>query len=341
MTLEQQALNDEMTRLLDELTASMERLRKTGKESVSSKLLFDILTMNPTNISKVFSDSAVWVNPEVTDSLLRQGLIQRVTFEDSEKYALTLKGVVKSIQIRYGTTLEDQFLNFLDLSYQKLTAADQTQLRWDEKLASLCLILMASTSVSSAIRLNNEANKTVLGDVFEKTLACLNKHGIVRREGKLRTKSRGETPVSALMSRLNTLARKTNLYYTNLTKESGYFFDIENSGDVDQKRLSFLLRRIFSHYDSKCNYAELNRELAEISQLYSHRFLARSTNPTVSLSILRRLKEFLDKDVWHLPRQTQLNLESQNLATEQAGEGKTKSTDAAGSSEELRTWLKK
>jgi hypothetical protein len=320
--LEEKGLNDEMIRLLDELVISMERFKKAKKESIPSKLLFDMLTMNPTNISKVFSESATWINPELVDSLLQKGLVQRATSEDPGKYALTLQGLVKSIQIRYGTTLEEQFLNFLDLSYQKLTSADQTQLRWDEKLASLCLILMASTSVSSAIRLNNEANKTVLGEVFEKTLACLNKYGIVKREGKLKTKSRGETPVSALMSRLNALARKTNLYYTNLTRDSGYFFDIENNGDVDEKRLSFLFKRIFSQYDPECNYAEMNKELAEISQLYSHRFLARLTNPTMSLSILRRLKEFLDAGIWHLPRQPQLNYESQGISTEQAGNRK-------------------
>lgn len=340
MIQKQKDFNDEMIRLLDGLVISMERFKKAKKESVPSKLLFDILTMNPTNVSKVFSESATWVNPELIDSLLQQGLIQRTTSENSEKYALTLLGVARSLQIRYGTTLEEQFLNFLDLSYQKLTSADQTQLRWDEKLASLCLILMASTSVSSAIRLNNEANKAVLGEVFEKTLACLNKHGIVKREGKLKTKSRGETPVSALMSRLNTLARKTNLYYTNLTRDSGYFFDIENNGDVDEKRLCFLFKRIFNQYDPKCNYAEMNKELAEISQLYSHRFLARLTNPTVSLNILRRLKEFLDTGVWHLPRQPQPNSESRRISTDQAGDRETKGTHATSSSSELMSSIK-
>jgi hypothetical protein len=102
------------------------------------------------------------------------------------------------------------------------------------------------------------------------------------------------------LGRLNSLARKTNRYYQNLIRESGYFFDIEKGGDIDWNRLSFLLRRIFEPYDPNCNYTEMGKLLAEISQLYSPRFLARMTNQTVALSILRKLREFMDMEVWRL-----------------------------------------
>jgi hypothetical protein len=221
---------------------------------------------------------------------------------------LTFKGIARAIEMKYDIGFEKQFLKFLELSDQKFNTGELSQLRWDEKLASLSLILMASTSASSAIRLNNEGNKIVLGEVLDKTLDCLKKYGMIEKEEKLKTKSRGESPVSALMSRLNALSRKTNHYYRNITQESGYFFDIEKDGDIDEKRLFFLLGRIFEYNRQDCKYEEIYRELAEISQRYSPRFRNRSTNSFISLAILKKLKEFTELEIWHLPPELQSHL---------------------------------
>jgi len=303
LALTETSLKEEKIRLLEGLVGSLEQLGRMKGEEPPSNLLFEIYSMNRNNMSKVFSDSATWVDPEFVNPLLEEGIIQRVASADSEKYALTFKGIAQCIKLKYGTSLEEQFLNFLELSDRKFTTANRTELQWREKLASLSLILMGSTSESSAIRLSNEVNKAVLTQVFEKTLVCLKKFGIVEKDAKLSSTQRGESPVSALMSRLNALPRKTNHYYKNIEKESGYFFDIEKDGAVDEKKLLFLFRRIFEHYDSNCNYAGLERELAEISQSYSPRFLARSTNSTVAFSILKGLKGFMGEEIWRLPPQ--------------------------------------
>lgn len=107
----------------------------------------------------------------------------------------------------------------------------------------------------------------------------------------------------------NNLTRKTNLYYKNVSKESGYYFDIEKNGDIDERRMFFLLRKIFEHYNPNCNYQEIDKELAQISESYSPKFLARSINPNVSVSVLRRLKEFMDQQIWRLPQKSQTHLE--------------------------------
>lgn len=328
-----------MIRLFEELVIFVEQSKRMKRESMDSNLLFDIYNMTGPNRSEVFSKSATWVNPEHVDSLVEQGIIQRVASEDPEKYALTFKGIALSIKIKYGKNLEEQFLKFLQLSDKKFTTAEQTQLNWSEKLASLSLILVASISDSAAIRLNNEANKTVLNEVFEKTLGSLKKFGVVKREEKFKTYSRGEHPVSALMSRLNTLAQKTNHYYKNLSQESGYFFDIEKDGAIDERKLFFLLRRIFGYWDPNCDYGEMYRESAEISRIYSPRFLARSTNPTVSLSILKKLKDFMDKEILHLPQQPQPNLEARGTLAGEARDHKTK-IKTTGDSEGLTSWIK-
>jgi len=275
-------------------------------------------------MSKVLSDSATWVDPQLIDTMLDQGIIQRVTSENIEKYALTFKGMAQAIQTKYGKTLEEQFINFLEQSDHKFATTEQTPLSWKEKLASLSLILIASTSTSSAVRLNNDANKTVLDEVFEKTLACLKKFGLVGKNEELKMPSRGEHPVSALMSRVNELARKTNLYYKNAREVSGYYFDVEKDGDIDNKRLFFLLRKIFGYYDPNCNYGEMYKELEEISQFYSPRFMARSTNPMISLSILKGLKEFMNHQVWRLPQQSQCHLAAETTTKQVSKDCKTK-----------------
>jgi len=340
LTLAQKSLDNEIIRLLQELIVIM-KSKGIKEEEIPSNLLFEIYNMSRNNMSKVLSDSATWVDPQLIDTMLDQGIIQRVMSENIEKYALTFKGIAQAIQIKYGKTLGELFLNFLEQSDHKFATTEQTPLSWKEKLASLSLILVASTSTSSAIRLNNDANKAVLDEVFEKTLACLKKFAMVGKNEELKTPSRGEHPVSALMSRVNELTRKTNLYYKNVREVSGYYLDVEKDSDIDNKRLFFLLRKIFGYYDPNCNYGEMYKELEQISQLYSPRFLARSTNPMVSLSILKRLKEFMNHEIWHLPQQSQLHLAAGMTSTEPSRDHKAKGIKTTGNSEGLASWIKK
>jgi len=309
LKLQQPSLEDEMLRLFDGLISVMGQSKRIKKEDVPSKLIFEIYGMTENSKSKKFAESATWLNPEVADTLLEQGIIQRVISEDNEKYALTFKGIAQCIRIKYGKTLEEQFLNFLELSDKKFNTVEQTKLLWNEKLASLSLVLLASTSPSSAIRLNNEANKAVLTEVFQKVLACLKRFDMIEKEYELKTVSRGESPVSALMSRLDTLARKTKHYYKYVGKGSEYYFDIEKDSGIDEKRLFFLLRRIFEQYNPSCDYGEMYKELAGISQLYYPRFLSRSVNSTIVLTILQKLKDFMDEEILHLPPRIQTHLE--------------------------------
>ncbi|MEM3572852.1 MAG: hypothetical protein QXJ62_01280 [Nitrososphaeria archaeon] len=297
-------LEDEMLRLFEELISVMERARKMKREDVPLRLIFEMYNMTENRKAKNFAESALYLDPEIAETLLEQGVIQKIRFEDSEKYALTFKGIAQCIQLKYGVTLDKQFLNFLELSDRKFSLGGQEKLQWDEKLASLSLILLGSTSPSSAIRLNNEQNKSVLTEVFQNVLDCMKKFNIVEKEHTLRTVNRGETPVSAVMSRLNALPRKTNHYYKILGRGSEYYFDIEKDNNIDEKKLFFLLRRIFEYYEPNCNYAEMYKELADISQLYYPRFLSRTVNPFIILTILQKLKEFLDVEIYRLPIQT-------------------------------------
>jgi len=291
--------------LFRRLVYVLEQSPRFKKEDVPSEAIFQIYNMSRNPKSKIFSDSSAWVSPEVSDTLLEQGIIQKIASDDSEKFTLTFKGIAQCIQKEYGVSLEDQFMRFLELSDRKFNTTEQSQLSWKEKLACLSLILLASTSDSSGIRLDNEANKVVLTEVFQKTLTFLKAHNMVRKEKELKTVHRGETPVSGHMSRLTALPRKTNHYYRYVRKRSEYFLDLEKNGQVVSKRVFFLLKRIFENYKPNSNYEEMYRELVAISQLYYPRFQARSISPTTALNILRILKDFLNRRILELPLQMQ------------------------------------
>lgn len=300
---------DETMNLFRRLVYILEQSPKIKKEDIPSEAIFQIYNMPRNPKSKIFSDSSAWVSPEVSDTLLEQGIIQKIASEDSEKFTLTFKGIAQCIQKEYGVSLEDQFMQFLGLSDRKFNTTEQSQLSWKEKLACLSLILLASTSDSSSIRLDNEANKAVLTEVFQKTLTFLKEHNMVRKEKELKTVHRGEDPVSGHMSRLTALPRKTNHYYRygreRARKRCEYFLDVEKNGQVVSKRVFFLLKKIFENYKPNSNYEEMYRELAAISQLYYPRFQARSISPTTALSILRILKDFLNRRILELPLQMQ------------------------------------
>jgi hypothetical protein len=292
-----------MLKLFEDIIATMEKSKRIKEPEIPSALIFELLNMTTTSKCKVFAESADWVDPKLVDTLMEHGLIQGVVSESgvSEKFALTFKGIVRCIHLKYGKTFEEQYDSFLEKTDQKFNTSEQTQLLWNEKVATLALILLASTSPLAAIRLNSEANKVMLTEVFQKTLVCLKNYGMVRKEEELKTVSRGESLSSALMSRLDALPRKTNYYYKYIGKGSEYFLDIQLNQEIDAKRMFFLLRRIFENYIPACDYRKMYKELAEISQLYYPRFISRSVSPTIVLGILRKLKDFMDKEILNLP----------------------------------------
>lgn len=294
----------EMMKLFDALIDSLVQSGRIKRDDASSRLISEMYGMTENTKSKKFRDSAIYVAAGIANKLQEQGLVQKVVTEEGEKYALTFRGIARCVEIKYDKRLDEQFTEFLQLADQKFNTVEQTALQWDEKVATLSLILLASISPSSAIRLNTETNKKVLAEVFQKSLTCLKRYCLVDKEVEFRTVSRGESKASALMSRLDTLARKTNLYYKYIGKGSEYFFDIERNGSIDEKRLLFLLGRIFGHFNPSCNYEEMYKELADISQLYYPRFHARHAEPSLVLGILKSLKDFMRDGILHLPFET-------------------------------------
>lgn len=295
----------EMGKMFTNLIDVMKKNKKIKEDDISSRLLYEIYNMWTTTKSRIFHKSGRWIEPEIAERLMEQGLVQRIASETDEKYALTLTGIAHCVREAYGKRFDEQFINFLALVDQKFNTVEGADFSWKEKLGTLSLILLASSSQSSAIRLTNETNKRILAEVFQKTLAVLGKFGIVTGREQLKKVDRGESIASAHMSRLNKLARKTNHYYRIIGKGSEYYLDIEKDGKLDKIRLFFLLRRVFNRFDSDCKYEILCKELQNISQEYYPRFLDRSLNPLLLLDISKTLGRFMQFEIMKMPMSRQ------------------------------------
>lgn len=302
--MENELTNTELLRLFDGLQLSAQKHLKKSKGALSNEsLIFDLIMMTQNNRTKLLTNSAVLITPEIADKMLSRELIQSILSDEGEKFALTFKGIAECIRLKEGRPLEDQFKQLIGLCDKKFRGIESAELNWKEKLVSLSLILLASTSESSKIRLDIDGNKMSMTEVFKKTIDTLEKYGIISKTDTLKNPASGEHPVVAVMRRVNNLSRKTNLYYVNDAKDpSSYYFDIEQDGKLNKNKCSFLFRRIFENYNLSCNYRELYEELAIISQQYTPRFRARTLNQTIVFDVLLELKSFTNDGIMHLTK---------------------------------------
>jgi hypothetical protein len=259
------------------------------------EFLFELHRMTKNNMIILLAESGESLSAEKADILLKSKLIHQVLSGEQEKYSLTLKGVASCIQLKYGLTLGHQFENFLELCDEKVMGIQNSSLNDKEKLASLCLLLVASGSIASEIRLDDEANQKVMSSVLTETLQCLKDFKVVNTLKELRI-AKGEITVCGIMRRSNELTRKTNLLYLNDKDCPGYYFDIEKNGEPRSERITFLLKKIFDQYDYQCNSSKLFERLSNISGLYAPKFRGRKLNSNVLLGIIKEIKHYLENN---------------------------------------------
>lgn len=287
-------LNDELLKLFEQLVFVMKKKKNMAEDQISSKLIFELYNMTENNRSKILNESASYINPEFVNKLLEDGLIQKITILNEEKYSLTFNGISKCISIKYNKTLEEQFKSFLILSDKKFNAGCQSDFSWKEKVATLSLVLIGSTSEPSAVRVDVDENKCLITELFQKVLDCLKKYELVEKELTLKTIGRNENPGCMLMSRLNDLPRKTNHYYKVVGKGSAYYFDIEIENNIDKNKLFFLLKKIFNPNKLGYDYKKIYDDLINISQQYYPQFYLRKIKSSNLLEIYEMLKDFLE-----------------------------------------------
>ncbi|MCL2257460.1 MAG: hypothetical protein FWC14_04585 [Candidatus Bathyarchaeota archaeon] len=308
VTMEQININSELLKLyelfLEKYSKTVYKTKKSKNIDIKkdeTRIILELIKMNGNTRSKVFSSSALWLNPANSEALLEKGLIQSICCEHDEKYALSLTGIATCIQLNSSISFEQQYKDFLILSDKKFNKTEDTQLDWREKLATVSLILLASTSEQTAIRLVNNQNKTVLLDVLQEVLSCMKKYRFAEEADMLKSVGRGEDIAAGHFARLDTLPRRTNHHYYG--KDYVYYINIETNHNIDNEKLSFIFKRCFSNFNETSDFIEMYEDLSKISQKYSHRFLHRKIEPRSTIIILNKLKEFLQTEIFQLSPQ--------------------------------------
>lgn len=290
--------------LFDSLLSNIleDKTLKLSEERQYTDIIFKILLKKDKNRSKMFSDSSLYIDRTIASGLLEDGLVQ-ISAIGQEKYSLTFKGIAEVLRFKYNVTYEQQFSDYLKDIDNEYSAIDTSDFSWKEKLSTVCFILVGATSVNSAVVLDTPENISLMTEVFENTLQILKKYKIIYDDAMLNTGVRGEAPVLFLINRLPNLSKRTNHYYQNPGK-SVHYFEVEEAGHVSKHKVLFLLRKIFSKYDSKTNYPSLSQELQELSLKHSPGFINRKILQRNIFEINSILQEFVQDEIYRLPSAT-------------------------------------
>lgn len=275
---------------------------KTVKQSDRqfTDMLFKILSKKEMNRSKLFANSALYVDKTIANSLVEEGLIQLSASDGQDKFCLTFKGIAEVLRSKYNVPYEKQFHDYLNDLDKTYSAIDKSDFTWKEQLASMSLLLVGSTSANSAVILDSKGNVDLMTEVFEKVLFSFQKYGLINDEAMLTTGVRGEPPVLFLINRLQDLPKKTNHYYRNPGK-SVHYFELEDGERVNEQRVLFLLKKIFINYRRDVAYAKLCEELQNISIKYSPGFSNRKVMQRNIFDTNAYLQEFFQDVVHKLP----------------------------------------
>ena len=292
---------DALVRLYDNFQYEINK-SKVIKRYDPSSIIYELLTVTKNNRSSILTNISVTLTDDVSTNLENLGLLQSLDVQGIKKWTITLQGLSYIISAYDSLSFFDQFSNLLRCYDSKFKLDSKKQLEWKEKLVTLSLILMVSTSKTSAIVLDNSSNRTLFEELLSRTLSCLNRHNIFEKKRKL-PKSKGGEPMATLIVRsgISDLPAKTNDIYVNLGGGEGYYLDIEQSLELDKEKMWFLMNLIFEHYDTSVNYDELKTELINISEQYSTQMMTRNVNSRILFDILNKIDEYFNIEINELP----------------------------------------
>ena len=292
---------DALVRLYDNFQYEIKK-NKIIKKYDPCSIIYELLTVTKNNRSSILTNISVTLTDDVANNLENLGLLQSLNVQGIKKWTITLQGLSYIISDYDSLSIYDQYASLLRCFDSKFKLESKKQLEWKEKLVTLSLILMVSTSKTSAIVLDNSSNRTLFEELLGSTLSCLNRHNIFEKKRKL-PKSKGGKPMATLIVRsgISDLPAKTNDVYVNLGGGEGYYLDIEQNLELDKEKMWFLMNLIFEHYDTSVNYNELKTELINISEQFSTQMMTRNVNSRILFDILNKIDEYFNIEINNLP----------------------------------------
>lgn len=264
-----------------------------NKDDLETKLVFDLITMTSNNRQKILLESSAVVDPSKSDQYTKDGIIQEIPYSNesnTKKYTLTYYGIAFYLKTK-GFDLASEYTKLLLLLDKKHSFTQTNVFKWEEKIGTIGLLLLGCTSNTSALSLDNDTNKTVWRDLLNELIQLFKDCALIEADATLSSPKRGETPESALMSRLNDLQKKTSQYYKS--HDATYYFDIEKENRVEEDKVSFLLKKVFdqpSLFENKKDF--LSNKLQMLSQRYYAKLNRKNLNSENIFIILSKLKMF-------------------------------------------------
>ena len=292
---------DTLVRLYDNLQYEIKKSRVIKRYDPNS-IIYELLIVTKNNRSSILTNISVTLTDDVSNNMENLGLIQSLNVQGIKKWTITLQGLTHIISVIESLSIYDQYTSLLRCFDSKFKLESKNQLEWKEKLVTLSLILMVSTSKNSAIVLDNSSNRALFEEVLSRIISCLNRHNIFEKKRKL-PKSKGGEPKATLIVRsgISDLPAKTNGIYVNLGGGEGYYLDIEQNLELDKEKMWFLMNLIFEHYDTSVNYNELKTELINISEQFSTQMMTRNVNSRILFDILNKIDEYFNIEINNLP----------------------------------------
>ena len=199
-----------------------------------------------------------------------ENLDQMITINASGIYYLEKKDAVLTV---------DDLLNVSNKNWKaKLPTNEDNTLKDPERLVLLSLLGMRAFNLNHCIDLNSPESKRLWLEIFKVCNEFIVENNLGKYVNILDNDGKGNQPaVFALMTRIENLPKKTNLYLDNgKTKKKCYFLNVENNlGDIDEDKVAFLMERICEANNNV--YMELNDFLIN---LYTQHWTKVYSQPT-------------------------------------------------------------
>lgn len=287
----------------DNLNNAVKKLKNFCKDLFSAidinGLSLDLLRKSSTARMDFFNKYSFQLNQTdlsaAEDTLLTQyKIISRFDARQS-KLTLTMKGMV---MLEFDIDIDDEknnkFLDELNRYYfYGLTEKLNVPLEAQEKGVIVALLGLLALSPDSAVKLSkfndNYSNTEPFKECVNKSVYFLLSLGDEYKDNtvdKMWTLNvKGEDPVTARMSRLNSISVKTDNIY--MKSGGGHYLNVLDHNDLNAEKLEFLLKRIFNQ--GFLNYEKREEFVKLLQSIFSERY-----------KIIRNTPDFNQMDVKYL-----------------------------------------
>lgn len=238
-------------------------------------------------------------NREIED--LKDKKILKVISEKEDRLTFSLKGL---LMLEYGimnpTNEVNNMLDSLNKTFFEsiIKTASEDPLKSDEKAILIGLIGLHAFSEDYALKLNKK-NKDYFRDAVDYAVSFIKCLGPKFDDGELdKIWSKnivGEGPVLGKMRRIDKIQIHTEFIYKKV-KNVGHYLDVLSNNEIDESKMTYLLKRIF---DKKpLSYEEKEKLIEVLDKIQEYQFkLFKNEPPFDTFKIKTQIKYCIESNI--------------------------------------------